>query len=52
MSSHDIMLSEALSSDPMHAELLKKVSANGALKNKILQRSTSLQVLLLTIKAD
>lgn len=52
MSSRDIMLSEALSSDPMHAELLEKVSANGALKNKILQRSTSLQVLLLTIKAD
>lgn len=46
------MLSEALSSDPMHAELLEKVSSNGALKNKILQRSTSLQVLLLTIKAD
>lgn len=47
LSSHDIMLSEALSSDPMHAELLEKVSANGALKNKILQRSTSLQVTFL-----
>ncbi|XP_038135593.1 2',5'-phosphodiesterase 12 isoform X2 [Cyprinodon tularosa] len=47
LSRHDIMLSEALASDPAHSELLEKVSANGDLKDKILQRSTSLQVSLL-----
>lgn len=47
LSNHDIMLSEALTSDPIHSELLEKVSANGALKDKILQRSTSLQVTVL-----
>ncbi|XP_015224925.1 PREDICTED: 2',5'-phosphodiesterase 12-like, partial [Cyprinodon variegatus] len=47
LSRHDIMLSEALASDPAHSELLEKVSANGGLKDKILQRSTSLQVSLL-----
>ncbi|XP_072237598.1 2',5'-phosphodiesterase 12 [Leuresthes tenuis] len=47
LSSHDIMLSEALTSDSIHSELLEKVSANSALKDKILQRSTSLQVTVL-----
>ncbi|XP_041837429.1 2',5'-phosphodiesterase 12 isoform X1 [Melanotaenia boesemani] len=47
LSNHDIMLSEALTSDPIHSELLEKVSANSALKDKILQRSTSLQVTVL-----
>lgn len=47
LSSHDIMLSEALTSDPIHAALLEKVSANSALKMKVLQRSTSLQVSVL-----
>lgn len=42
------MLSEALTSDPIHTELLEKVSANGTLKDKILQRSTTLQVPLIT----
>lgn len=42
------MLSEALTSDPIHAELLEKVSTSSALKTKVLQRSTSLQVLLLS----
>lgn len=46
LSRHDIALSEALTSDLVHSELLRRVSANGALKNKILQRSTALQVLL------
>lgn len=40
------MLSEALTSDPIHSELLQKVSASGALKDRIVQRSTALQVLL------
>ncbi|XP_039972368.1 2',5'-phosphodiesterase 12 [Xiphias gladius] len=47
LSRHDIVLSEALTSDPIHSELLEKVSANGALKDNILQRSTSLQASVL-----
>lgn len=42
------MLSEALTSDPIHSELLERVSANSTLKDKILLRSTTLQVLLFT----
>uniref|UniRef100_A0A3Q3B7M1 2',5'-phosphodiesterase 12 n=1 Tax=Kryptolebias marmoratus TaxID=37003 RepID=A0A3Q3B7M1_KRYMA len=54
LSSHDIMLSEALTSDPMHSELLEKLSANSTLKDRMLQRSTSLQVTVLedVIKPD
>uniref|UniRef100_A0A1A8HC36 2',5'-phosphodiesterase 12 n=2 Tax=Nothobranchius korthausae TaxID=1143690 RepID=A0A1A8HC36_9TELE len=54
LSSHDIMLSEALTSDSIHAELLEKVSANSTLKDKVLRRSTSLQVTILedVIKPD
>ncbi|KAA8593270.1 hypothetical protein FQN60_009386 [Etheostoma spectabile] len=48
LSRRDIVLNEALTSDPIHATLLQKVSANGALKDKVLQRSTTLQVLLCT----
>ncbi|KAF7646603.1 hypothetical protein LDENG_00184790 [Lucifuga dentata] len=44
LSCHDIVLSEALTSDPIHSTLLEKVSANARLKEKMLQRSTSLQV--------
>ncbi|XP_035518581.1 2',5'-phosphodiesterase 12 [Morone saxatilis] len=47
LSRHDIMLSEALTSDPIHSALLEKVSANSALKDKILLRSTALQVSVL-----
>jgi len=45
------VLSEALTSDPIHAALLEKVSANPALKDKMLRRSTVLQVLQLTGKS-
>lgn len=45
LSRHDIMLSEALTSDPSHCELLEKLSSQ--LKEKVLQRSTSLQVTVL-----
>lgn len=51
LSSHDIMFSEALTSDPLHSELLQRISGNVALKEKVLQRSTSLQVLLLSCTA-
>ncbi|XP_039652930.1 2',5'-phosphodiesterase 12 isoform X1 [Perca fluviatilis] len=47
LSRHDIVLNEALTSDPIHSALLERVSANSALKNKILQRSTALQVSVL-----
>lgn len=47
LSSHDIMLSEALTSDPAHLELLEKVSVNPVLREKVTQRSTSLQVSVL-----
>lgn len=41
---YDIMLSEALMTDPLHRELMEKVSANPSLKEKIGSRSTMLQV--------
>uniref|UniRef100_A0A3Q2QWS3 2',5'-phosphodiesterase 12 n=1 Tax=Fundulus heteroclitus TaxID=8078 RepID=A0A3Q2QWS3_FUNHE len=47
LSRHDVMLSEALASDPSHGPLLERLSANGDLKDRILQRSTSLQVSVL-----
>ncbi|XP_034021063.1 2',5'-phosphodiesterase 12 [Thalassophryne amazonica] len=47
LSSHDIMLSEALTSNPMHSMILERISAIEALKDKILQMSTSLQVSVL-----
>ncbi|XP_061893685.1 2',5'-phosphodiesterase 12-like [Entelurus aequoreus] len=47
LSRHDIMLSEALTSDPIHGELLEKVSANNSLKDKMVKRSTTLQVSIL-----
>lgn len=46
LSHHDIVLSQALTSDPIHAQLLEKISAHASLKDKIIQRSTALQVLL------
>nr|XP_061814620.1 2',5'-phosphodiesterase 12-like [Nerophis lumbriciformis] len=47
LSRHDITLSEALTLDPLHTELLEKVSTDDALKEKILKRSTALQVSVL-----
>lgn len=47
LSRHDIMLSEALTSNPIHSELLERLSTNSTLKDKILQRSTTLQVTVL-----
>ncbi|KAL4655817.1 2',5'-phosphodiesterase 12 [Arapaima gigas] len=41
---YDVTLSEALTSEPRHAELLRKLSTNEALKEKVVQRSTALQV--------
>ncbi|KAM7005466.1 2',5'-phosphodiesterase 12 [Tautogolabrus adspersus] len=47
LSRHDIMLSEALSCEAIHSELLERLSVNSALKEKTLQRSTTLQVSVL-----
>lgn len=47
LSSHDVTLSEALSSDSLHSDLLQKLSSNSELKEKVLQMSTSLQVSIL-----
>ncbi|XP_049894866.1 2',5'-phosphodiesterase 12 [Epinephelus moara] len=47
LSSHDIVLSEALTSDPIHSTLLERVSANSALMDLIVKRSTALQVSVL-----
>lgn len=47
LSSHDIVLSEALTSDPIHSTLLERVSANSALMDLIVKRSTTLQVSVL-----
>lgn len=47
LSRHDIVLTEALTSDPIYSTLLERVSANSALKDKILKRSTVLQVSVL-----
>lgn len=47
LSSHDIILSQALTSDPIHSQLLEGVCAIESLKEKILQRSTTLQVTVL-----
>ncbi|XP_076003276.1 2',5'-phosphodiesterase 12 [Genypterus blacodes] len=47
LSHHDIVLSQALTSDPIHAQLLAKVSAHASLKDKLIQRSTALQVCVL-----
>ncbi|MCJ8744538.1 hypothetical protein PDJAM_G00119990 [Pangasius djambal] len=44
LSRHDIMLSEALEMDALHSVLLEKLSTNPVLKEKVVQRSTTLQV--------
>lgn len=45
LSRHDIMLSEALETDKLHSGLLDRLSTNPVLKEKMVQRSTTLQVL-------
>ncbi|XP_061076801.1 2',5'-phosphodiesterase 12 [Conger conger] len=52
LSQHDITLREALMSDPIHSELLDKISANPTLKEKVMQRSTGLQVSVLQSVKD
>ncbi|XP_026857715.2 2',5'-phosphodiesterase 12 [Electrophorus electricus] len=52
LSQHDVMLSEALTTDALHSVLLEKVSTNSTLKEKVLQRSTTLQVTVLQSVSD
>ncbi|MBN3322203.1 PDE12 phosphodiesterase, partial [Atractosteus spatula] len=52
LSQHDITLSEALLSDPLHRELLERVSTNPVLKENVIQRSTTLQVTVLQSVKD
>ncbi|XP_051957305.1 2',5'-phosphodiesterase 12 [Xyrauchen texanus] len=52
LSQYDIMLSEALKTDPLHRELLEEVSTNLILKEKIENRSTALQVTVLQSVCD
>ncbi|XP_068452021.1 2',5'-phosphodiesterase 12 [Clinocottus analis] len=47
LSRHDILLSEALTSDPIHATLLERISTSDALKARMLQRASVLQVSVL-----
>ncbi|XP_068197005.1 2',5'-phosphodiesterase 12 [Antennarius striatus] len=47
LSCHDIMLSEALTHDPIHSGLLERVCASSALEDSILRRHTTLQVSVL-----
>ncbi|XP_023655449.1 2',5'-phosphodiesterase 12 [Paramormyrops kingsleyae] len=49
---HDIALCDALSSDPLHADLLERISATPALRDKVLERSTVLQVTVLQSSKD
>ncbi|XP_078399670.1 2',5'-phosphodiesterase 12 [Cetorhinus maximus] len=52
LSQHDVIFSEALASDPLHFELLEKISANPIVKEKVLQRSTAFQVCVLQSLKD
>ncbi|XP_062842782.1 2',5'-phosphodiesterase 12 [Trichomycterus rosablanca] len=52
LSQHDIMLSEALQTDALHSQLLEKLSTNPELKEKVVQRSTILQVTILQSVID
>lgn len=44
-SQHDILLGEALTGDPLHQEMLQRMSCYQAAKEKMLQRSSALQVI-------
>ncbi|KAI5093373.1 2',5'-phosphodiesterase 12, partial [Silurus meridionalis] len=52
LSRQDIMLSEALKTDALHNVLLEKLSTNLVLKEKVLQRSTTLQLTVFQSTSD
>ncbi|KAM4023418.1 2',5'-phosphodiesterase 12 [Anomaloglossus baeobatrachus] len=51
-SQHDILLGEALTGDPLHQEMLQRLSGYPAAKEKMLQRSSALQVSVLESTSD
>ncbi|KAG8549705.1 hypothetical protein GDO81_020057 [Engystomops pustulosus] len=51
-SQHDILLGEALTADPLHQDLLQSLSCYPGAKDKMLQRSSALQVSVLESTAD
>uniref|UniRef100_A0A8B9SHY1 2',5'-phosphodiesterase 12 n=1 Tax=Anas platyrhynchos TaxID=8839 RepID=A0A8B9SHY1_ANAPL len=52
LSQHDIVFSEALLSDPLHKELCDKLTEYPAVREKVLQRSSVLQVSVLQSATD
>ncbi|XP_075430948.1 2',5'-phosphodiesterase 12 [Ascaphus truei] len=52
LSQHDVLLHEALLGDSLHAELLGKLSAYPAARDRVLQRSSVLQVSVLQSTTD
>ncbi|NXW30380.1 PDE12 phosphodiesterase, partial [Phaetusa simplex] len=52
LSQHDIAFSEALLSDPLHKELRDKLAQYSVVQEKVLQRSSVLQVSVLQSAAD
>ncbi|XP_021264821.1 2',5'-phosphodiesterase 12 [Numida meleagris] len=52
LSQHDVAFSEALLSDPLHAELRDKLGRYPVVRDKVLQRSSVLQVSVLQSAAD
>ncbi|CAH6778946.1 2',5'-phosphodiesterase 12 [Phodopus roborovskii] len=52
LSQHDISFQEALESDPLHKELLEKLALNPLAQEKVLQRSSVLQISVLQSTKD
>ncbi|XP_055468363.1 2',5'-phosphodiesterase 12 [Psammomys obesus] len=52
LSQHDISFQEVLESDPLHKELLEKLSLNPLAQEKVLQRSSVLQISVLQSTKD
>lgn len=52
LSQHDISFQEALKSDPLHKELLEKLALNPLAQEKVLQRSSVLQISVLQSTTD
>ncbi|XP_050996531.1 2',5'-phosphodiesterase 12 [Acomys russatus] len=52
LSQHDISFQEALESDPLHKELLEKLALNPQALEKVLQRSSVLQISVLQSTKD
>ncbi|XP_018411772.1 PREDICTED: 2',5'-phosphodiesterase 12 [Nanorana parkeri] len=51
-SQHDVLIGEALTEDPLHRPLLEQLSRYSAAKEKVLQRSSALQVTVLESTKD